>query len=62
MIGVQSPTEAENFSSHFFVRTSTGAHSDSYKMDTEDSFSGGKGRPGRDSDNSAPSSAEVKGD
>jgi hypothetical protein len=53
--GVQSPTEAEDFSSSLCVQTSPGAHPASCPVDT-----GGKARPGRDVDHSPPSSAEVK--
>jgi hypothetical protein len=50
-----SPTEAEDFSSGLCVQTGSGAHPASYPIGT-----GGKGRPGRDTDHSPPSSAEVK--
>jgi hypothetical protein len=41
-------------------QTGSGAHPASCTMGTWDSFPGGKARPGRDADNSPPSSAEVK--
>jgi hypothetical protein len=53
--GVRSPAEAKDFSSSFFVQTSSEAHPDSYSMST-----GGKARLGRDADHSPQSSAEVK--
>jgi hypothetical protein len=58
--GVWSPTEAEDFSSNLCVQTGSGAHPASYIMGTGGSFPGGKARPGRDSDHSLPSNAEVK--
>jgi hypothetical protein len=60
VIEVLSPTGAENFSSSPCVQTGSGAHPASYPMGTGGSFPGGKARPGRDSDHSPPSSAEVK--
>jgi hypothetical protein len=59
-IEVRSPTEADNFSSSLCVQTGSGAHPASYPMGIGGSFSVGKARPGRDADNSPPSSAEVK--
>jgi len=41
------------------VQTSSGAHPASYAIGTGGSFPGGKAWPGRDSDHSSPSSAEV---
>jgi hypothetical protein len=58
-IEVRSPTGAD-FSSSPCVRTGTGAHLASYPMGTGGPFPGSKARPGRDADNSPPSSAEVK--
>jgi hypothetical protein len=58
--GVQSPTEAEDFSSSLCVQTGFGAHPASCPMGTGGSFPGDKARPGRDADHSPPSSAEVK--
>jgi hypothetical protein len=58
--GVRYPTEAEDFSSKLCVQTGSGSHPASYTMGTGGSFPGGKARPGRDADNSPPSSAEVK--
>jgi hypothetical protein len=57
---VRSPTEAEDFSSSLCVQTGSGAHPASYPMGNGDPFPGGKARPGRDADQSSPSSAEVK--
>jgi hypothetical protein len=57
---VQSPTEAEDFSSNLCVQTGSGAHPASYTMGTGGSFPGGRARPGRDADHSPPSGAEVK--
>jgi hypothetical protein len=53
-VEVRSPTGTE-FSSSPCVQTGSGAHPASYPMGT-----GGKARPGRDTDHSLPSSAEVK--
>jgi hypothetical protein len=58
-IEVRSPTGVD-FSSSPCVQTGSGAHLASYPMDTRGSFPGGKVRPGRDADNSPPSSAEAK--
>jgi hypothetical protein len=41
------------------IQNGSGAHPDSYPMGTRDPFPGGR-RPGREADNSPPSSAEVK--
>jgi hypothetical protein len=54
-IEVRSPAEAKDFSSNFCVQTGSGAHPASCTMGT-----GGKARPGRDADQSPPSSAEVE--
>jgi hypothetical protein len=53
-IEVRSPAGAKDFSSSLCVRTGSGAHPASCTMGT-----GGKARPGRDTDHSPPSSAEV---
>jgi hypothetical protein len=58
-IGVRSPTGAKDFSSILCVQTGSGAHPDSCPVGTGGPFPGGKARPGRDSDHSLPSSAEV---
>jgi hypothetical protein len=58
--GVQSPTEAEDFSSSFCILTGSGAHPASFTMGTGGPFPGGKAQPGRDADHSPLSSAEVK--
>jgi hypothetical protein len=60
MIGVQSPTGAEDFSSSPFVQTGSGANPALYPMGTGGPFPGGKARPGRDANHSPPTSAEVK--
>jgi hypothetical protein len=60
MTGVRSPTEAEDFSSSLCIQTGSGAHPSSCPMGTGGPFPGGKARPGRDTDHSPPSSAEVK--
>jgi hypothetical protein len=52
--------EAEDFSFSLCVQIGSGAHPASYPMGTGDPFPGGKARPGRDTDHSPPSSAEVK--
>jgi hypothetical protein len=59
-IGVRSPTEAEDFSSSPYVQTGSGAHPASNPMGTGGPFPGAKPRPGRDTDHSPQSSAEVK--
>jgi hypothetical protein len=48
-----------NFSLHHRVQTGSGAHPASYPMGTRNSFLRVK-RPGRETDHSPPSSAEVK--
>jgi hypothetical protein len=53
-IGVRSPAGAKDFSSILCVQTGSGADPASCLMGT-----GGKARPGRDADQSPPSSAEV---
>jgi hypothetical protein len=53
-IGVRSPAGAKYFSSSLFVQTGSGAHPASCTMGTV-----GKAQPGRDTDHSPPSSAEV---
>jgi hypothetical protein len=52
-IGVRSPAGANDFSSILCVQTGSGAHP------AGGPFPRGKARPGRDSDQSPPSSAEV---
>jgi hypothetical protein len=59
-IGVRSPAAANDFSSSFCVQTGSGAHPASCTMGTGGPFPGGKARPGRESDHSPPSSAEVE--
>jgi hypothetical protein len=59
-IGVQSPAGAKDFSSSLCVQTGSGAHPASFTTGTGGPFPGGKARPGRDSDYSPLSSAEVK--
>jgi hypothetical protein len=57
---VRSPTEAKRgFFSSLCVQTGSGDHPASCPMRTGGPFPGGKARPGRDADNSPPSSAEV---
>jgi hypothetical protein len=58
--GVQSPTEAEDFSFALCIQASSGAHPASCTMGTGRSFPEGKVRPGQVADHSAPSSAKVK--
>jgi hypothetical protein len=60
VIEVRSPTGAEDFSSSPCVQTGSWALPASYPVGTGGSFPGGKARPGRDSDHSPSSSAEVK--
>jgi hypothetical protein len=57
-IGVRSPAGAKDFSSNLCIWGS-GAHPASYTMGTGDPFPGGKALPGRDTDHSPLSSAEV---
>jgi hypothetical protein len=47
-------------SSGLCVQTGSGAHPASCPIGTGGNFPGGKARPGRDTDHSPPSSAEVK--
>jgi hypothetical protein len=56
VIEVRSPTGTEDFSSSPIVQTGSEAHPASYPMGTGGPFPGGKARPGRDADHSAPSS------
>jgi hypothetical protein len=58
-IGVRSPAEAKDFSSSLCVQTGSGANPASCTMGTGVLSPGGKARPGRDTDHSPPSSAEV---
>jgi hypothetical protein len=53
------PAGAENFSLHHRVKTGSGTHPASYSIGTRVSFPGVR-RPGRESDHSPPSSAEVR--
>jgi hypothetical protein len=57
--GVRSPTQAEDFSSSLCVQTGSEAHPASCPMDTRSPFPGSKARPGRNSDRSPPSNAEI---
>jgi len=59
MIGIRIPVEAGNFSLRHHLQTSSGAYPASYPMGTG-VFSLGVKRPGREADQSPPSSAEVK--
>jgi hypothetical protein len=61
-IGVRSPAGTKDFFSILCVQTGAGAHPASCPMGTGGPFPGGKARPGRDVDNSPPSSAEVVND
>jgi hypothetical protein len=58
-IEVRSPAGAKDFSSSLCVQTGSGAHPASCPMGTGDPFPGSKERPGRDTDHSPPSIAEV---
>jgi hypothetical protein len=58
--GVQSPTEAEDFSSSLCFQTGSGAHPAYYTIGTGGSFPRGKTWPGCDADHSPPSNAKVK--
>jgi hypothetical protein len=55
-----SPVGAEDFSSILSVETGSGAHPAFCTMGTVGPFPGSKARPGRDTDHSPPSSAEVE--
>jgi hypothetical protein len=59
VIEVQYPAEAKDFSSSLCVQTGFVALPSSCTMGTGSPFPGGKPQPGRDSDHSPPSSAEV---
>jgi hypothetical protein len=59
-IDVRSPAEAKDFSSDLCVQAGSEAHPASCTMGTGGPFPGGKARPGRDTDHSPPSSAEVE--
>jgi hypothetical protein len=59
-IVVRSPAKAKKFSSSFCVQTSSEAHLASCTMGTGGPLPGNKFRPGRETDHSLPSSAEVK--
>jgi hypothetical protein len=58
-IKVLSAAEVRDFSSSLCVQTGSGAHPASCTMGTGGSFPGAKTRPGRDADQSPPSSAEF---
>jgi hypothetical protein len=58
--GVQSPAEAKDFSFGLCVQAKSEVHPASYLMGSSCYFPGGKARPGRDSDHSQSSAAEVK--
>jgi hypothetical protein len=58
-IEVRSPAEAREFSSSLCVQTGSEAHPASCAVGTGGPFPGFKARPGRDTDHSPPSSAEV---
>jgi hypothetical protein len=53
------PGGAKDFSSILCVQTDSGTHPASCTMGTGGPFPGGKARPGRDTDHSPPSNAEV---
>jgi hypothetical protein len=59
-IGILSLAGEKDFSCSLCVQTGSGAHPASCTMGTGDPFPGAKRGPGRDSDHSPPSSAEVK--
>jgi hypothetical protein len=58
-IEVRSPAGEKDFLFSLCVQTGSGANPASCTMGTGSSFSGGKVQPGRDTDHSPPSSAEV---
>jgi hypothetical protein len=59
-IEVRSPAEAKGFSSILCVQTGSGAHPVSCTMGTGGPFPGAKARPGRNADQTPPSSAEIE--
>jgi hypothetical protein len=59
-IEVRCPGEAKDFYSNLCVQAGSGAHPSSCTMGTGGPSPGGKARPGRDTDHSPLSSAEVK--
>jgi hypothetical protein len=59
-IEVRFPAKEKDFSSILCVQTGSGAHPAYCTMGTGGPFPGTKARPGRDADNSPPSSAEVE--
>jgi hypothetical protein len=58
-VGIRVLKKSKEFSLLHIVETGSGAHSASYSMSTESSFSGVK-RQGREADHSTTTSAEVK--
>jgi hypothetical protein len=60
MTGVQSPTEAKNFSSSLCIQTSSEAHPSSHPMGTRGPFPKGKAWPRHDTDHSPSSSTKVE--
>jgi hypothetical protein len=58
-IEIRSPAGAKDFLSSFYVQTGSGAYPASCPMGTGGPFPGSKARPGRDADQSPPSSAKV---
>jgi hypothetical protein len=54
------PVQEKDFSSNLCVQTDSGAQPVSCTLGTGGPFPGGKARPGRDANHSAPSSVEVK--
>jgi hypothetical protein len=61
MSGFRFAARAGSFSLRHRVHTGSGAHPASYSMGTGGSLSLGLKRPGRESDHSPQSSAEVRG-
>jgi hypothetical protein len=59
-IEVRSPAKAKGFSSSLCVQTGSGPHPVFCTMGTRGPFPRDKARPGREADNSPPSSAEVE--
>jgi hypothetical protein len=59
-IEVRSPEGAKDFSCSLCVQTGSGAHPASCTLGTGGPFPGAKARPGRDTDHSNLSSAEVE--
>jgi hypothetical protein len=54
------PGKGRGFFSSLYIQTSSGVHPATYPAGTRGPFLGGKARPGRNPDNSPPSSTKIK--